>query len=103
MNIERGYNEYSKQVNAYKALNVEDKTLKSAKNTENLKQTNNADGFDFSKTAKTLSNAIKSTDDENVNADRLKVLKQSINNGTYKVDVDKLADKMMREVTGFKK
>lgn len=95
MNVNRGFNEYSKQLSNFKSLsNSENKgpapVIEKAETTTEM--------FDFSATTKQLSQAVTFNQDEKPDLARLHELRQRINQGDYQIDLDKLTDKIMDEI-----
>lgn len=95
MKIDRGYNEYNKQVNLTAKPTTPTPTSTPATSTS----ANVAKLFDFSKTAQQIAHPTATTNgEEHVDHAKLMAIRSQIATGEYKVDLDKLAAKLTTEM-----
>lgn len=86
MKIERGYQKYQQN-----ELPQVTHTTKTSTKSNDMKQV----AFDLSETTKNLQKSAKTLDQSPINSEKVAALKAAIKNGTYKVDADVLAKKML--------
>lgn len=96
MNIERGFNEYSKQANLFANKKADASTQAQAKHIANVN--NKVSVFNFSEIAQKLNKPTTNVDDK-VDMERVQALKSKLDKGEYHVDIDKLVDKVADELS----
>lgn len=95
MNIDRGYNEYNKQVN----LMAKQNTALPTSTPATSMSAKVAKLFEFSQTAQQIAHpTAATTGEEHVDHAKLMAIRSQIATGEYKVDLDKLAAKLTTEM-----